>query len=115
MTDKPTNETELLPVIETNPLKRLRQPKKGLQVKSLWQYRAVLCHVHRLQVARGANNYAWEHIWTDRCDQLLKLVQLRKRIAQATNYEEKMEAVFAPFVAINKYEHIEYGLWNQLR
>ena len=112
-TDEPTDEPGPLPVIETNPLLRLKQPKKGLQVESLWQYRAVLRHVHRLQVARGANNYAWEHIWTDPCDQLLKLVQSRKRVAQATNYDEKMEAAFAPFVAVDKYQDIESVLWDQ--
>jgi hypothetical protein len=114
-TDEPTNETEPLPVvIETNPLLRLKQePKKGLQVESLWQYRVVLHHVHRLQVARGANNYAWEHIWTDPCDQLLKLVQSRKRVAQVTNYDEKVEATFTPFVAVDKYQDIESVLWDQ--
>jgi hypothetical protein len=45
-TDEATNETGPLPVSETNPLLRRKQPKKGLQVESLWQYRVVLHHVH---------------------------------------------------------------------
>jgi hypothetical protein len=68
MTDEQNDDVELIlaPVTEAaepiNPLLRLKQPTKGLQVQFLWQYRAVSCHIHRLQVVRGANNDAWEHI-----------------------------------------------------
>jgi hypothetical protein len=78
---------------QENPLLSLPQPKKGLQIESIWQYRVVLRSIHRRQIAQKVNSWAWEHIWTDSCDQLLKLAESRKRYTKALNYEEKLSQV----------------------
>jgi hypothetical protein len=87
VTDSPQQVTDARPPRQQL---SLPQPKKGLQIESIWQYRAVLRSIHKRQVAQKVNSWVWEHIWTDSCYQLLKLAESRKQYMKALNYEENL-------------------------
>jgi hypothetical protein len=66
---------------------------------------------YKIQVAMGVCSIPWEHMWTLRCDKLSK-VKDRKARAKKDNYEEKMQAEFAPYAAVDRYDEIEDLLWT---
>jgi hypothetical protein len=77
------------------------------------QYKAVLRKMYKRQVAMGVCNIPWEHMWTVRCDELHSLVKERKAFAKKENYEEKLQAEFAPYAAVDRYDEIEDALWTR--
>jgi hypothetical protein len=89
------------------------KPDKPCGKQCFDQYKAVLRKIYKRQVACGVCGIPWEHIWTLRCDELNSLVKERKAIAKKTNYEEKMQAEFAPYAAVDRYDEIEDVLWSR--
>jgi len=85
--------------------------KDGVGDSTFQQYRACLHKIHKWQVARCVNARAWEHIWTEPLDILHKFVKKRKSTQSRANFEEKMEASFAPYQALDKYNSIEEQVW----
>jgi hypothetical protein len=77
------------------------------------QYKAVLRKIYKRQVAVGVCSIPWEHMWTLRCEELNSLVKERKAQAKKDNYEEKLQAEFAPYTAVDRYDEIEEVLWTR--
>jgi hypothetical protein len=77
------------------------------------QYKAILRKTYKRQVTQGVCNIPWEHMWTLRCEELSSLVKERKAVAKKDNYEEKMQAEFAPYAAVERYDEIEEELWTR--
>jgi hypothetical protein len=87
------------------------EPKKPVQLSTIDQYKAVFRHLHKRQCAQRVTSSVWEQIWTLPLVELHNLVKNRRSSVKRSNYEEKLEAEFAPYSAVDKYDKIEHELW----
>ena len=63
------------------------------------------------KVDMNANNLTKHQIRSDRVESLLKMVKGRKRRIAKVNYEEKLEAEFAPYTLVQEVPKIERALF----
>jgi hypothetical protein len=89
------------------------KPTKPCGKQCFDQYKAILRKTYKRQVACGVCSIPWEHMWTLRLDELSGLVKERKAVAKKDNYEEKMQAEFAPYAAVERFDDIEEELWTR--
>jgi hypothetical protein len=87
------------------------EPVKPVQLSTIDQYKAVFRHIHAQQVAQRVSSSSWEQIWTLPLVELHRLVKNRRSAVKKSNYDEKLEAEFAPYAAVDKYDEIEHELW----
>jgi Centromere DNA-binding protein complex CBF3 subunit, domain 2 len=99
-----TEEDSIIPVFPT-PVKPIGKPMFD-------SYRAAIRQIYRVQVARGALNVPWEHIWQMGFDELFKHVKERAPQIKRLTYQEKVTGEFAPFHVVEKYPDIEKSLWE---
>ena len=89
------------------------EPAKPVGKQTIDQYKAVLLWVYKTQTARRVLSLVWDQIWTLPCEQLHKVVKERRSAMKKLNYEEKLEAEFAPYTAVMQYDQIEEDLWKR--
>jgi hypothetical protein len=91
------------------------EPLKPVMLSTIDQYKAVFSYIHKQQVAKRVNGLVWDQIWTLPLKELYRLVKNRRGAVKKANYEEKMEAEFAPHAAADKLDKIEHELWMRGR
>jgi hypothetical protein len=89
------------------------EPANPVGKQTIDQYKAVLRWVYKTQTARRVLSLVWDQIWTLPCEQLHKVVKERRSAMKKLNYEEKLEAEFAPYTAVMQYDQIEEDLWKR--
>jgi hypothetical protein len=87
------------------------EPLKPVQLSTIDQYKAVFRYIHKQQCAKRVSSSVWEQIWTLPLVELHRLVKNRRGAVKKSNYEEKLEAEFAPYAAVDKYDKIEHEMW----
>jgi hypothetical protein len=91
------------------------EPNNPVQNSTMDQYKAVFRKVHKQQSAQRVTSSVWEQIWTLPLENLHKLVKERRNCVRKATYAEKLEAEFAPYTAVDKYDQLEYELWDRGR
>jgi hypothetical protein len=89
------------------------EPTKPVGKQTIDQYKAVLRWIYKNQTAQRVLGLVWDQIWTLPCSQLHQVVKERRSAIKKMNYEEKLEAEFAPYVAVEQYDKIEEELWKR--
>ena len=88
------------------------EPANPLGESAFAQYRASLQHIYQSQVDNKSNAHHWDQVWTGPCKKLQGLVKQRRKAVRKANYEEKQDAEFAPYAAVERYGEIENELWK---
>jgi hypothetical protein len=91
------------------------EPDNPVQNSTMDQYTAVFCKVHKQQSAQHVTSSVWVQIWTLPIESLHKLVKQRRNCIQKATYAENLKAEFAPYAAVDKFDKLEYELWNRGR
>jgi hypothetical protein len=89
------------------------EPTKPVGKQTIDQYKAVLRWIYKSQTAQRVLALVWDQIWTLPCENLHKVVKERRSAMKKLNYEEKLEAEFAPYTAVMQYDQIEEVLWKK--
>jgi hypothetical protein len=89
------------------------EPSKPVGKQTIDQYKAVLRWIYKNQTAQRVLGAVWDQIWTLPCTQLHQVVKERRSAVKKLNYEEKLEAEFAPYIAVEQYDKIEEDLWKR--
>jgi hypothetical protein len=77
------------------------------------QYKAVFQNLHKQQSAQRVMSSHWEQIWTLPLENLHKLVKKRRQSVRKATSAENLEAGFAPYAAVDKYDKLEDELWDR--
>ena len=91
------------------------EPALPVQNSTMDQYKAVFRKLHKQQSAQRVTSSHWEQIWTLPLENLHKLVKQRRQSVRKATYAEKLEAEFAPYAAVDKYDKLEHELWDRGR
>jgi hypothetical protein len=89
------------------------EPTKPVGKQTIDQYKAVLRWIYKSQTAQRVLSLVWDQIWTLPCENLHKVVKERRSAMKKLNYEEKLEAEFAPYTAVMQYDEIEEVCWKK--
>jgi hypothetical protein len=89
------------------------EPAKPVGKQTIDQYKAVLRWVYKNQTAQRVLGLVWDQIWTLPCEQIHKVVKERRGAIKRLNYDEKLEAEFAPYTAVAQFDQIEEALWKK--
>ena len=89
-------------------------PEFPIGYSAIAQYRAGLQKLHGWQVANHITSLGWEFVWwTNQTKDLVKLSESREVRRKRNNYEEKMDKVFAPYQAVDRFDVIENEFWSR--
>lgn len=77
-------------------------PKNPVGYDTINTYRSVVYNVWRKQVQKKSNNLAWDLIFTENSQQLLKYVNERVPRLKRRDYHEKLDGEFTPFQSMSQ-------------
>ena len=89
-----------------------KEPENPVSFQIFVQYKAVVRRIYQLQLARGAISFHWDQLWLPDTTALYRHVQQRQPEVDKSNYKEKINAEFSPYLIVEQYPLIEQELWN---
>jgi hypothetical protein len=97
--------------LDSNNGMALPEPTNPAGKQTIDQYKAVLHWVYKSQTAQQqVLGLVLDQIWMLPCEQLHKVVKERRPAIKKLNYDDKLEAEFAPYTAVMQYDQIEQDL-----
>lgn len=87
------------------------QPKNGLKLQALRQYKAVISQYYENQ--KEHHQQGFDFIWTKECNTLVKIVRNRGPEQKLKNFDEKLCHSLSPFTIVHRYPEIEEKLYQQ--